>query len=166
MVFPTNIRHVIRLRGPWQCEPLARTVLRADGSVEEVVGEIPPPGTLRMPSDWGPVCGSGFRGRVRFTRSFGRPTGLEATDQVQLVFAEIDGTADVSLGEHRLGGVEMGAGEASFEVRHLLAPRNRLVVVVELPAEQPGAPRLPRGPRTGLPGGIVGEVTLRIVQAS
>ena len=65
--------HRIRLRGPWQCEPLARAIQHADGHVEMVPQDLPPPCPMIMPCRWGESSLGDFAGRVRFRRRFGVP---------------------------------------------------------------------------------------------
>ena len=70
--------HVIRLRGPWEYCPLARTVMLADGSRRRETDDLPAAGRIIMPADWGATLGADFHGRVSYLRRFGRPTGLDA----------------------------------------------------------------------------------------
>ncbi len=66
--------HNIRLRGPWQFEVLDCSARDASRS-----------GVAKLPSDWGSELGTAFRGRVRYTRRFGRPDGLDPHERVCLV---------------------------------------------------------------------------------
>ncbi len=118
--------HRIRLRGPWECEPLAR----ADG------GPLPPPCRLTLPCRWGTALPH-FAGRVRFRRRFGYPGRLDAHERVWLTFGGIETRAEVALNGVALGRHE-GEGPFEFEVTDLLRPRNELVVEVEGPAETAG----------------------------
>ena len=56
--------HVIRLRGPWEYEPLAHTFIAADGTRHESTESLPPRGRVHLPADWGTTLGPEFRGRV------------------------------------------------------------------------------------------------------
>jgi hypothetical protein len=155
--------HVIRLRGPWQVRPLARTVLVAGGSTEETPGPLPPAGRSEVPSDWGDALGRDFRGRVRYLRRFGCPTGLGEQDRVELVVERVDAFGAVWLNSQSLGPIPAGGRAVRFDITARLQPRNELVLQVELPALIAGSPPLARPGREGLPGGLIGEVRLEIV---
>lgn len=157
--------HVIRLRGPWQYEPLARTVLLADGTTRAEPGELPPAGDVQMPGDWGDSLGADFRGRVRYSRRFNRPTGLEPGDLVFITVDDVDAFGAASLNDHPLGAMRLGEGPFRFDVTELLERYNRLMIEVELPRTASDSPPLPRGEREGLPGGLIGEVRLEIEAA-
>ena len=118
---------------------------------------------MKIPADWSTSLGQQFRGRVRFMRPFGRPTGLTPSDRIELVIAHVDAWADVYLGARPLGAIPTQARDSRFEIpQHQLGTRNRLVVEVELPHETADSAPLPRGTRTGMCGGIIGEVRLEI----
>ncbi len=154
--------HVIRLRGPWHYEPLARTVLSGNGKTVVEPGELPPAGRTHLPSDWGESLGRDFRGRVRYTRHFNRPTGLDGSQRVMLVVEQVDALGHISLNGELLGEV-LGQGGARFEVTSRLARHNMLAIEVELPrvtGQSAGLAR-PAG-REDQPGGLVGEVRLEI----
>jgi hypothetical protein len=127
--------HRIRLRGPWECEPLARV----DG------GPLPPPCRVTMPCRWGAPL-PGFTGRVRFRRRFGYPGRIDAYERVWLTFGGVEGSAEAWLNGERLGRHE-GPGPFAFEVTHLLGARNELTVEVEA---------------AGGDGGLWGEVALEV----
>src|ERR1700676_4009933 len=95
--------HVIRLRGPWDYEPLARVFCAADGTRREVTDALPPPGRVRLPADWGPTLGIDFRGRVRYLRRFGLPTNLDSSQRVWLVVEGVDYFGTATLNGTRLG---------------------------------------------------------------
>src|SRR5579875_585868 len=114
--------HRIRLRGPWECEPL----LRYGDNVEH---PLPPPCRMTMPCRWSEGGLPDFSGRVRFRRSFGYPGRIDAYERVWLTFAGIGGKAEARLNDHLLGRIA-DAGETpvspdiEFEVTPLLRPRN------------------------------------------
>src|SRR5215471_7129144 len=95
--------HRIRLRGPWECEPLARAVQHADGHVEMVEQGLPPPCRMIMPCRWTEGGLADFAGRLRFRRRFGLPRQLDAHELVWLTFAGVDGAAFVTLNGLLLG---------------------------------------------------------------
>jgi hypothetical protein len=129
--------HRIRLRGPWECEPLRRRGADAEQP-------LPPPCRLTMPCRWSEGGLPGFTGRMRFRRSFGYPGRIDAHERVWLTFAGLGGAAEVRLNDHFLGSI---AAPAEFEVTPLLRPRNELVVEIEGTSEQ---------------GGLWGEVALEV----
>lgn len=124
--------HRIRLRGPWDCEPL-------EGSVP-----LPPRQRMVLPCRWSAGGLTAFAGRVRFRRRFGFPGRLDAFERVWLTCGGVESLADVSLNGESLG---RAGGAFEFEVTRLLQVRNELVVEVEGPAEG---------------GGIWGEVALEV----
>jgi hypothetical protein len=121
--------HRIRLRGPWDYEPLAYS------SPEQHL--LPPAGRMSVPCRWADGGLAGFAGRVRFRRRFGYPGRIDAHERVWLTFAGADSRAEVVLNGAALGHHE-GEGEFEFDVTDLLRPRNELVVDVEGPAESAG----------------------------
>jgi hypothetical protein len=134
--------HRIRLRGPWECEPLAWHPARAAGAAP-----VPPPLRMTMPCHWNEGGLPGFAGRVRFRRRFGYPGRLDAHERVWLTFAGVDGSADVRLNGTVLGTGLTGGSPFEFEATALLRPRNELVVEVESATEW---------------GGLSGEVALEV----
>jgi len=163
--------HVIRLRGPWDYEPLARFVTRADEIAIVTNDDMPPSGIIELPADWGGALGADFQGTVRFTRRFHRPTGLEANSHVSLVIDDVDWQAEVSLNDRLLGTAVCSHSPVSqqavkcparLEITKLLAPQNRISIVVSSPALDGGNTPLPRPCRIGQPGGLIGLVRLEI----
>jgi hypothetical protein len=128
--------HRIRLRGPWECEPLDSTG-----------GPAPPPSRVTMPCHWRESGLADFAGRVRYRRRFGYPGRLDDTERVWLTFAGATGRAGVSLNGAALGSSAARGEPFEFEATALLRERNELVVEVT------GA-----GPDAGL----WGEVALEI----
>ena len=123
--------HRIRLRGPWQCEPLARAVTHADGHVEMVQQGLPPPCRMTLPCRWGEGGLGDFSGQVRFRRRFGMPRQLDSHELIWLTFAGADAIALVTLNGQFLGRHEQATEPFEFEVTDLLRERNELVVDVE-----------------------------------
>lgn len=131
--------HRIRLRGPWECEPLAR----AGGDN----APLPPPLRMTIPCSWKEGGLVSFAGRVRFRRRFGYPGRLDAHERVWLTFAGVEGPAEVRLNDTPLGKGGADRLPFAFEVTALLRERNELVVDVESASEH---------------GGICGEVALEV----
>ena len=154
--------HVIRLRGPWEYQPLARTVLLPDGSTQTEPGDLPSGGRMQMPANWGATLGLDFRGRVRYTRGFNWTAALGDGDRVELVVEQADAFGEITLNGTPLGRIQLSDPPARYEIAALLQPRNELIVVVELPRLTPTSPPLPRPGRTTQPGGLIGEVRLEI----
>jgi hypothetical protein len=163
--------HIIRLRGPWDYEPLARFVTQADGSTSVTNEKLPPSGVIELPADWAGVLGADFQGRVRFTRRFHRPTGLEATSRVSLVMDDVDWQAEVALNDSVLGAVICSQSvespiaqrcPARFDITTLLSPQNQLSIVITSPTLDAGNYPLPRPGRIGQRGGLIGLVRLEI----
>jgi beta-galactosidase/beta-glucuronidase len=138
--------HRIRLRGPWECEPLARIGIAAGGQKEITTTDLPAPRKMTIPCRWHEGGLKDFAGRVRFRRNFGYPGRIDENERVWLTFAGIEGAAEVWLNGKFLGRQEDAQRPFEFEITRLLRDRNDLCVEVE-------------GPETG---GISGEVALEI----
>jgi hypothetical protein len=152
--------HTIRLRGPWQLEPIARFVVRSDGGYVIEANNLPASARATMPADWSASLGPEFLGRVRYVRTFQKPTGLETAERVWLVVEPPRSLGRVRLADVELGTVEFGGPSGRFEITSLLADRNTLEIVVEHPALDDEWP--PRATNMQMPGGLVGEVRLEI----
>jgi hypothetical protein len=162
-----SVPHSIRLRGPWQYQPLARFETQADGTQRETTDDLPPGGDLVLPADWGAVLGREFCGTVRFSRVFHRPTGLAAASKVWLIVEDVHWRARVALNDRLLGEVICSRATASepaselhrcpsrFDVTSLLEPHNRLSIDVTSPAKFPNGP-------ANQTGGLIGLVRIQI----
>lgn len=128
--------HRIRLRGPWEYQPL-----RSAGES----ASLPAGGRMTMPCRWADGGLAGFAGQVRFRRHFGFPGRIDPHERVWLTFAGSAGAAVVQLNGESLG---MHPGDAPFEfdVTGKLKPRNDLIVDIEGPED----------------GGLCGEVALEV----
>ncbi|MGE3804216.1 MAG: sugar-binding domain-containing protein [Gemmataceae bacterium] len=127
--------HRIRLRGPWDCEPLAGEA-----------GTAPAARTVTMPCTWSEAGLEGFAGKALFRRRFGAPRQLDAGERVWLTFEGLSQHAEVWLNEELLG-QHRGAGPVEFEITKRIDDRNELVVEVENGADE---------------GGLWGEVAVEI----
>src|SRR6266404_1505748 len=139
--------HRIRLRGPWDCEPLARLAFDADGTARETDGPLPAKTRMTIPCRWGEGRLGDFSGRVRFRRSFGWLANLAPHERVWLTFGGVDGSAEVCFNGRLLGTHRDPVAPFEFEVTSLLQPRNELTVLVEA---------------SGGSGGLWGEVALEV----
>jgi hypothetical protein len=129
--------HRIRLRGPWECEPLQRHPPSSSPS------DLPPVLRMVMPCRWADAGLAEFRGRVRFRRRFGYPGRIDAHERVWLTFAGVADRAEVWLNGERLGKLD---GAFAYEVTPWLLERNELIVEVE----------------GGVDGGLWGETALEV----
>jgi hypothetical protein len=153
--------HIIRLRGPWQLEAVARFVPRPDGHYRTVGDDLPTTTRATMPADWSESFGSEFLGRVRYVRTFQKPTGLESGERVWLVVEPPRSLGTVRLADQLLGTVSRDGAASRFDISSLLADRNRLEIVVEHPAlDHDGRPAQLLA--IHVTGGLVGEVRLEI----
>lgn len=163
--------HTIRLRGPWQVEPICRFVRRTDGTCEESLNNLPSPARVTMPIDWAETCGADFLGRVRYLRTFQKPTGLDSGERVFLVVEPPRSQGRISLSRTSavnawakgqfLGQVGCGDAPGRFEITDLMDEHNRLEIIVDHPALDASGRANDDG-GTRLPGGLVGEVRLEI----
>ncbi len=157
----STFMHTIRLRGPWQVEPLERYVRRTDGRYRRSAKDLPAATRMTMPADWGPVLGGDFLGRVRYGRMFQKPTGLDSGERVWLVMEVARSSGEVTLSRKRLGEVVWSGVCGRFDITELLEDHNRLEIVVEHPLlDALGAAN--DDSDTNMPGGLVGEVRLEI----
>ena len=130
--------HRIRLRGPWDCEPLER--------LPPTDEPLPAVRQMTMPCRWAEAGLPGFAGRLRFRRRFGYPGRIDADERVWLTFAGVAAAAEVALNGAVLGRRAEAEAPFEFEITSRLGPRNELVVIVEGPAG----------------GGLWGEVALEV----
>ncbi len=144
--------HVIRLRGPWELEPVARF---------DDARALPAGGRTRVPGDWSELLGRDFVGRARYRRRFNLPTNLEPDERVWLVVEAVDHQARLDLNGRPLAEMSTGAKAQRHDITPLLRLHNVLEIEVTLPAEA-YHDRQARGPRAGQSGGLVGEVRLEI----
>ncbi len=153
--------HIIRLRGPWLVEPVARFLLQSDGTYRPVSDDLPPAARVTMPADWSATCGGDFLGRVRYRRTFQKPTGLESGERVFLVVEPSRSQGVITLSDKRLGDVRWSEPPFRLDITCLLENHNRLEIVVEHPALDATGAANDDG-ETHPPGGLVGEVRLEI----
>jgi hypothetical protein len=134
--------HRIRLRGPWHFRVIRSCRLDDHGDSAEPPPEPPQvEGTLRLPGPWHGPLGRDFRGRVRLTRHFHRPTGLETTSQVDLVVDNSAPVSTVTLNGTPLTPVdEQHHARQHFSIQDRLRGRNELAVEVKLPVGLPTSP--------------------------
>jgi hypothetical protein len=105
--------HRIRLRGPWECDPIAG----------------PPPRRVHMPADWAGAGLAGFRGCALFTRKFGYPGKVDETEHVWLTCDGCTGCREVRLNGQLL--TQESCPSFAFDVTPVLSLRNRLEVLIQ-----------------------------------
>jgi hypothetical protein len=153
--------HTIRLRGPWQLEPVFRLVLGADGGYERSTENLPAMARMHVPADWSGAFGSKFFGRVRYLRNFNSPPGLQFDERVWLVVEPQRSAARVMMLDETLGVVAADGPPLRFDVTHRLGSHNRLEIYVDHPVLVDGR-SIVGDARQLSPGGLVGEVRLEI----
>jgi hypothetical protein len=137
----TTMPHRIRLRGPWEFEPLWQWVRGEHGSWQQNQADLPPGGTFTAPRRWSDVLGPDFRGCVRLTRRFHRPTGLETESKLWLVVGDLIWPTEIRLGERSIAWINPGgdAGDspskepARVEIERIVASENKLTALVTAP---------------------------------
>jgi hypothetical protein len=112
--------HRIRLRGPWQCEPV-------DG---------PAARRVLMPCRWLDAGLAGFHGHARFARQFGYPGNIDDTEHVWLTCDGCAGCLEVRLNGQLLS--RESHATFAFDVTSLLSQRNRLEVLIQGDADDAG----------------------------
>lgn len=153
--------HTIRLRGPWQLEPVYRYVPRGDGRYAVQSDDLPPTARMTMPADWSDAFGPEFCGRVRYVRVFHAPPGLVPEERVWLVVEPQRSLARVVMAEETLGTVRVDGPAGRWDVTHRLSETNRLEIFVDHPALDDGRLSSDK-PTPSQSGGLVGEVRLEI----
>src|SRR5262245_15207785 len=163
--------HTIRLRGPWFVEPTKRFVPQPDGSYKPTEDDLPRSARATMPADWSALFGADFLGRVRYRRTFQKPTGLDPGERVFLVVETQQSSACITIKRQLVGFVYVGEPAGRFDITDRLEDHNRLEIfvdhpAVELIAEHPDYDALRStvgDPAQLSPGGLIGEVRLEIV---
>ncbi len=125
--------HRIQLRGPWDCEPLARTLMHSDGRIETLDGPVPAARRMTMPCQWAEGGLGPFTGRVRFRRRFHWTKPLGSHERLWLTFAGADYFTEVRLNGEELGRHAGAFDPFEFEITSLVRTTNELVVDVDLP---------------------------------
>src|SRR5687767_3486483 len=115
--------HRIRLRGPWECEPIGPAA--------------PPPRRVTIPCGWDAAGLAEFRGRARFTRKFGYPGKADRdVEHFWLTCADANGCCEIHL-NHQLLSAESCASFA-FDVTSIIQDRNQLEVLIDGGGARPG----------------------------
>jgi hypothetical protein len=153
--------YTIRLRGPWQLEPLERYSPNEFGGWKRSTDDLPAAVRAKMPAAWADSFGPDFRGRVRYRRTFQMPTGLDEGQRVWLVIEPPRSSGRINLNGTETGAISPGDPSGRYDITEQLVDSNRLDIVVEHPPLD-DAVSPPDDNGTRLPGGLVGEVRLEI----
>lgn len=122
MLYP----HRIRLRGPWECVPLAAPA----GTI------APMPRRITMPGRFADHGLAGFAGRALFTRKFGYPGRIDDHERVWITCAGMDGMAEIRLNNALLANEHLGP--FGFDVTAILKQHNRLEVTIAADSDRAG----------------------------
>src|SRR5688572_19376043 len=152
--------HTIRLRGPWQMQPVERFAILSDGRFAGSGEDLPTPAVAKMPDDWSSVFGADFLGRVRYVRTFNKPTGLDSGERVFLVVEPPRSVGRVAINGELLGEVKWGAPAGRFDITTSLKDHNAVEVEVSHPALDDAENVILE--TTPVSGGLVGDVRLEI----
>ena len=155
--------HTIRLRGPWQLEPVFRYVPRADGGYERHGDDLP---AAAQADDAGRL-GRGVRRQIFSAASATCGLSIAARPAVRTSGCgsssnRSDREACVVMAEETLGDVSLRADRRSDSTSRIdLRPHNRLEIFVDHPALDEERASV-GDPALLPPGGLVGEVRLEI----
>jgi len=143
--------HTIRLRGPWEIRIL-ETADGAESPVDFAEGHVL---RLNLPAPLR-IVGASFRGRARFDRSFGTPSGLGPSERVWLVIDTPHQIRDASINGEPAELERLGAESNRWraDITGRLGRRNTL----SLTLAYDGQPRSEQAE----PLALLGEVTLEI----
>ncbi|MSQ96357.1 MAG: hypothetical protein EXR98_17640 [Gemmataceae bacterium] len=114
--------HRIRLRGPWECEPISKSLA---------------PRRVTMPGRWTDAGLADFRGDARFVRKFGYPGRADpATEHIWLICDGCTGCRDVRLNGQLL--TDQSCDRFAFDVTRIMDQRNRLEVLIQGDSDEAG----------------------------
>ena len=146
--------HRIRLGSQWDFEALLDTELSPDNTLHTSPTNSPghrrpKPKRLKDVADYKQAAGAGYQGRIRLVRRFGRPSGLQQNDRVELGMDLLQNTVMVSLNgqdlkpvgrHHPIESTTATDEQASvrFDVSVCLQDRNHLAIELDL-ADNPEA---------------------------
>lgn len=135
--------HQIRLRGPWrwQSTPSKSTTSDARPQRDDRVPDSADPAnplTFTAPDGLRSVLAAESITRLRVSRTFHRPTGLDSGSRVDLVIEPVSVPYTVRLNGVALESIKSGAGR--FSIAQHLQPTNQLQLDLDLArAEQQGS---------------------------
>jgi hypothetical protein len=116
-----NYPHRIRLRGPWECQPLTGAENFA-------------PCKIHLPCRLEETNLGDFAGPARFVRKFGYPGNIDADERIWLTFAGLAGPSTIILNGQTLGAAV--PGDVEFDVTSHLGRRNQLEILMAVVPRQ------------------------------
>lgn len=129
--------HTIRLLGPWEWQPVAHTVLCADGRPQEQALPLPQPRRVWIPVRSADPELARFRGRVVWRRFFHWTSELDYWERIWLYVEAADYFARLRLNDVVLGDHEGALDPFAFPITSLLQKRNCLELELEVPQTPP-----------------------------
>ena len=99
-------------------------------SAEAETTVSPDPVSVQMPGSWNTDLGSAFSGRVRYRRFFNKPTSIDPTTPIELVFERVVGHARIHLNDELLGEIAWPQIAGRFDLRGKLISRSEIVVEI------------------------------------
>jgi hypothetical protein len=118
--------HRIRLRGPWEIEPLRKIVVDGLEHGGFCSLNLPPARTVNSPGLWKDFGLPDFRGVVRYRRHFGLPRKLDEHETVWITCAGVADSCIVWLNGERLANFANPRQPFEVEVTGKLQDRNEL----------------------------------------
>ena len=118
--------HRIRLRGPWEVQWLG-----AVSTEDAENGQPQQRERVHLPADWEQLI-AGRSGRVRLTRRFHKPSGLEPEEEVALVFDDLPARTTISLNAEQVGQLASRTAGERIVVTERLHPVNTLEIEMEI----------------------------------
>jgi hypothetical protein len=118
--------HRIRLRGPWEVQWLDALSAQHAGSGQPQQSE-----RVHLPAEWEQLI-AGRSGRVRLTRRFHKPSGLEPEEEVALVFDDLPVLATISLNAEQVGQLAGRTAAERIVVTERLQSVNTLEIELEI----------------------------------
>ena len=154
--------HTIRLRGPWQLEPLQRYVKRSFGGYDSLTVGLRASDRSQMPADWGQFLGPDVLGaRAISVASSKADEARIRDDRVWLVVEPPRSCGLVRVNRTFVGNLRYGSAAGRFDITDLIEDHN----VVDIDVEHPELDDDGNAPDDGgiyVPGGLIGEVRLEI----
>ncbi len=123
--------HHIRLRGPWECEPIALVASPPSKGAANQARRV------TIPCRWADAGLAGFRGQVRFNRKFGYPG--KADRDIEHIWLTCAGCTDVRA-VHLNGQLlpAFAGAQFAFDVTSIMAERNHLEVLIDGSSDDAG----------------------------
>jgi hypothetical protein len=140
--------HRIRLRGPWEIEPLALLIYQGPGQFAWRKHDLPPARIVNSPGLWKDYGLSDFVGIVRYRRHFGLPRKLDEHETIWITCAGVADSCIVWLNGERIANFAEPRLPFEVEVTGKLQDRNE--IWLDIHYDHPNG------------GGLCGDVALEI----